>query len=524
MNRVVRLVQFHPLQERIVWVMKQVWLAYLLASVLVLCGITWGLPDHLYQGMSFQADENAAVYAVSHISFPAFNPEWYLVGTALFYQVYLIETILGATRLVNIDNFWIVFLGRLVSYVSALGAITLVFLLGRKLFDEWTGRLAAIILAVLPGFVINSHYFKADVPVTFWILAGLLAAYELVSSGKFSYVLILGLLVGYSGAVKYSAVMLFPAGLVALAMAHRALKPIAWIAYPASVAAGFIIGEPRVFLNYSDILIGIRTVSQLLTLGIPYHVGRPPALLDYPLNVFPLALSLPMWALTAFAFVWAIVKHGKRLLPIFTFMLFYYLLLANDNDRLVRYTVPLLPFAALFVAHLVASLRQLRNIHVVAVPAMVIVVAYTFIFSLSYVQVMAQTDPRVQASVWIKENIPRDVPLPTTSTHYTNYPDLPFLGYKRLEILYSIAQLRDAESPYLIVSEFAMRFYQEAIDHYPAQQQFFDYVRANYKEVVRFENSQQILGVDSKDGIKISEDWLHPNPRITILRRQTSPN
>jgi len=512
-----------PLRERFVSVLKQLWPAYLCASFLILYGFSWGLPDSLHL-FSFQADENAAVHSVQTMHFPSFDPRRYNWGTGLFYQAYLAKKIISLGGLLRTPDHRVFILGRIISYLSALGAITTTYLLGRRLFDEWTGRLAALILSVLPGFVVNSHYFKTDIPMLFWLLVAMLFAYELIASSRLGYVWALGLALGYAASIKYSAALLVPSGLVAIGMADWKLKPHAWLAFPVAVGIGFIIGEPRLFFNWRDIIAAVHWVKQLNATGQPYAIGRPPAWLDYSVNVLPLSLTLPMLALTGLAVLWAIAKGGKKLLPIWAFICPYYLLVSADNERLVRYTTPLLPFMALLVAYLIKSLREIHFVKQFALPAISIVLLYVFIFSFSYVQVMAQTDPRVQASNWIIQNIPKGGELPINKDHYTNFPDLPLLGYKRLEIDYNIEELQKAESPYLIFSEFGTRFYLEAIEHYPAHKKFFDYVNANYVDVVHFENSQRIFGIDSKATTRMAQDWLHPNPRITILRRETGAN
>src|SRR5579864_3301812 len=58
---------------------REVWPAYLLASILILYGFHWGLPN-AYADKSFQADENAAVWATGQIHFPSFNPRWFAFG------------------------------------------------------------------------------------------------------------------------------------------------------------------------------------------------------------------------------------------------------------------------------------------------------------------------------------------------------------------------------------------------------------------------------------------------------------
>jgi hypothetical protein len=500
---------------------QQLWPAYAVASILILSGFGWGLPDDRYTPGSYQADENAAVWAVSVIRPPGFNPHWFPWGTALFYQVYLVRKVLTLGGLIKLQGlYWIYVFGRLVSYASALGAITFLYLLARKLFDTSTARLAALILSVLPGFVINSHYFKTDVPMTCWLLATLLAAYQVIATGRRAHIVLLGLLVGYTTSVKYSAAVLVPASIAAILMARPRLeRGIPWLSYALSVAAGFLVGEPRILRDFREFFQAIQWVGSLNRAGMPYHVARPPAWIDYPVHVMPYALTLPMLLTAAIALFWVAYREGRRLLPIWVLLGCYAPLMFMDNWRLVRYNVPLLPFAALFVAYLARTMRSVPPLRWPALAGVSVLIAYAFLFSLSYVQVMAQTDPRVQASQWIERNLPKGEAVAVLRQRDLNVPELQLFGYSKQEVGYSATKLREAASNYLVLGEFGTRFFQEAIDHYPQHREFFDYVRDHYAEVAHFENSQQLLGIDSKKGDKLPQDWLHPNPRITIYRR-----
>lgn len=192
------------IREWLLEIVKQLWPAYLLASLLILCGFQWSLPS-TYQDKSFQADENGAVWAVNQIHFPHLNPHWFAWGTGLFYQVYLLRVIFTVSGLFPSSDYWMLVIGRLVVFASAMGVITALVVLARKMFDPWTAQLAAILLPVMPGFVINAHYFKTDVPMTFWMLVTMVAAYQLIETGAPRDVLLLGLLVGYTASIKYSA-------------------------------------------------------------------------------------------------------------------------------------------------------------------------------------------------------------------------------------------------------------------------------------------------------------------------------
>jgi hypothetical protein len=205
------------------------------------------------------------------------------------------------------------------------------------------------------------------------------------------------------------------------------------------------------------------------------------------------------------------------------FLAAYYALLSIDNWRLVRYTVPILPCAALFLAAFVMAFRKRCVAWRLGVAVVSALIIYAFIFSLSYVRVMAATDPRIQASRWIDEHVPKPQVIPEVSTFFLQVPQIELIGYKKLDVGVSIADLQKAKSPYLVVSEAATSPYFQAIDYYPKAKEFFRFIAANYSEVAHFENSQKLLFVDSKRGSKMPEDWLHPNPRITILTRNLQP-
>jgi Dolichyl-phosphate-mannose-protein mannosyltransferase len=516
------------LREFLLLIARNLWSAYLLASVLILIGFRWSLWNP-YQTMSFQADENGAVWAVNQMHFPHLNPHLFPFGTGLFYQAYVVKTLFTLGGLIHASNDWTIVMGRLLVYLSALGAITALFLLGRKLFDDWTGRLAALILAVLPGFVISAHYFRTDVPLVFWMLLTFLSAYQLILSGKSEYVLLLGLLVGYSASIKYNGAALLVSGCIAIVMASRRFqRHFSWTRYLGCAGAGFLLGEPAALWSPHAVLGAIRWMARINRTGNPYHFARPPAWIDYPLNVMPFSLTAPLLIATAVALVWVVVsKHRTVFLPMLGFLVAFYPSLAVDNSRIMRFTVPLLPIAALLVAALVGHLRQRRVMGKLALGMLSVLLVYAFLFSLSYVRVFAEVDPRIQASRWIIAHVPKDQPIPALVTHYLNIPQLGVIGYRKLDVA-SVGDLQKAASPYLILSEFSTSPYQQAKPYYSQHAElagyarFFEYVGQNYTEVAHFENSQTLLWIDSKSGSKLPQDWLQANPRITVLLRRNA--
>ena len=503
--------------------LRAIWPAYLLASALILWGFTWSLPDGHHIDKSFHADENAAVWAVNQIHFPGFNPHWFNFGTALFYQVYILRLLVSLGDLAPVGAPGVLLLGRAVVWASAMGLLTCVYLVGRVLFDTSTGRLAAIMLAVLPGFVINSHYFKSDIPMALCVVAAMLAGYRLLATGSIGWIYALGLLTGYGISTKYSAATMIPAGLVFVATSGPKVPKIrSLFIYTACLMAGFLLGTPRVLPDPREFLNALRLVRELGMDGTSGAIARGPAWRDYLTRISQLSLTFPMWFASVLGAVWLIVQRGKALLPVWVFLAAYTVLLAADNSRLFRYTVPLLPFASLFVAAAVSELRRSSRVAGrLATVAVCTLIAYAFLFTASYVRVMTSEDPRLQASRWIAEHVSPDAPFPVSTSHYLGAPQTQLWGHPKLDVETSVEKLQAAKSSYLAVSEYVTQRYEGAVADFPPVMRFFDYIRDNYAEVTSFENSQSLLGVDSKKGLIVTHDWLYPNPRITIFRRKT---
>jgi hypothetical protein len=247
--------------------------------------------------------------------------------------------------------------------------------------------------------------------------------------------------------------------------------------------------------------------------------GRLPSGVDYLVSVLPLSLTLPLLILAALALIVTLLRPRKPFVLLWVALLSSYAYLVIDNYRQVRYTIPLLPFLALLAAYAVTRWGGVKVAKFVGAGVFVAVVGYAFVFSLAYVQVMAQEDPRVQASQWVQANIPRDVPVVIADTGPSDSPQLELLGYTKVPAGQSVDAIRASESPYLIVSEFATREFVENPGNESDRVQLVELLKTDYVELVHFENSQAIGWIGTKTALRITHDWLHPNPRITILKR-----
>lgn len=442
-------------------------------------------------------------------------------GTALFYQVYVAKEIVSLGGLVALTDREPLVIGRVVVYVSALGALTAVFLLGRALFDAWTGRVAALLLAVSPGFAITAHYFKVEVPMLLWLLLATLVTFRARRTGRLRDAVAAGLLAGYAASTQYSGAVVVLAVFTALVQSplHVTQRVLAIVS--GAVAAGFLVGTPYALLTPWRLYDALRMDVTINRQGPAYTPGRPLAWLDYPLHVLPFALTMPLLIAAAVGLIVAIRTEGRRLLPLWVLLGAYALLLGLDNSRIVRATVPLLPFACLFAAHALGRLRRRSGCRIPSIVIAAGIASFGFVFTLAYVQVMAKQDPRINASLWIQHQIARGTPIAQSTTHYLDVPQLREIGYPTIEVAGNVQRLASADSRYLVLSDMELLPVQQALSHHPQAARFLAYIKKNYCEVVHFENSQSIMGVNAKvRGAKLPFDWLYPNPRITVLERR----
>jgi len=102
-------------------------------------------------------------------------------------------------------------------------------------------------------------------------------------------------------------------------------------------------------------------------------------------------------------------------------------------------------------------------------------------------------------------------------------PPLRDLGYRPVEVANDARRLGAAPSRHLVLSDLALLPSQQALSYHPSVAAFLTEVRRRFCEVVHFENSQKLLGLNAKvRHAKLPFDWLYANPRITILERRVA--
>ncbi|MEE8389353.1 MAG: glycosyltransferase family 39 protein, partial [Anaerolineae bacterium] len=366
--------------------------------------------------------------------------------------------------------------GRVLAALFDLGTVVMTFALGRQIYGENIGLLAAAFVAVMVLHVQQAHFTTADAPLAFFVLGSLLFAVRLAERGRPLDAWLAGVWAGLAMGTKSSAALLvLPLGAALLSGPAPAWKSRRWalrrgLECGAAALATFALTNPFALLEFSTFWRNVEEQSSIVwgVLDVPYtrqfHGTWP--------YLYPIVQQLRWgmgWPLGLLAFgglayaVWRAVRESPRqaewvllawVVPGFAFVGALYV-------KFPRYLLPLTPLLALYAACLLATLHQ--HSRRLASFLTYISLIYTFFHCLAFVSLYRSPHPWQVASEWFTDHAPQgavvaieqwDHPLPLDAAGY-DVRELPLFdedtGDDALEKWAEITTVM-AEADYVIVA------------------------------------------------------------------------
>ena len=382
------------------------------------------------------------------------NPHWFPLGSVLIYLLVLFRSILEPFGdFGTLEN--ISYVGRTLAALADVGSVLMVFLLGRRIFSQGAGLLAAGLTALAVVHIQISHFYRPEPFLVFFLLASFWAMLRVMDRGRMRDSLLLGAFVGLTVATKVSVLPLaFPLALAYLFRVHGALRSDPGMSpanairqvLPQALAGGaaslvvFFLVTPYALLDIAnfagDQVWQARNVAR--TAGIvPFtlqYVGETPLLYEIQQTaVWGLGIPLGIVAWGGLLFTMVKVFRGwsryKGEILLLAWAVPSIVLLAFFETKFLRYIFPVVPFLVLmgsgmlFSALAWARRRRdeassegavLANAASVLRPhlprivtgVMVVVVATTAFYALAFEGIYSRPHTAVQASDWINENVP----------------------------------------------------------------------------------------------------------------------
>ncbi len=315
-------------------------------------------------------------------------------------------------------------LGRLLSALADTVTVWLVYRLGRRLYGEGVGLLAAALLATTVLHIQLSHFYAFDVLMTTFLTASLLFAVRVAEGGGRRDALLAGAFAGLAVSSKFTAspvaLALIAAPLLAPEGTGRRRIEAILLSGLAALAA-FALTSPFSLLDWPWYLRSLQEQSRMVrgVVDLPYtRQYRNTSFLWYHLrNQLRYGMG---WTVGLAAFAggaWALLRALRRgIRPgegvLLTWVVPYFLIVNSFMVKFMRYFILLIPFLVLFGAALLVQLRRGLEARWGRRGAWVgrgligLVLAGGLLWALAFLQIYRGPLTRVEASEWIYRNLP----------------------------------------------------------------------------------------------------------------------
>jgi hypothetical protein len=301
------------------------------------------------------------------------------------------------------------------AFIGAIGAVV-VYLIGRRLFDNRVGLVAAILMAVSFLPVHWSHFATNDVAAMVAASVSLLGTAWILKGGGIAAYLLAGTGLGLACGTKYTAgVVLIPLLTAAFFRWREVGRGAVFglLAAGAVSVASFLIAAPPFLLDMQNSLEDMSRLS-FPGSGDP-KIGQASEN-GYLYYGWVLTWGLGWLACAAAAggTIWMAVRNRRVAWTLIPTLLAYLLFMGGQPAFFGRWLLPVFPFVVLFAAfgvtevsvHLASRFGASKAPLLVALTAVVALQSVVHVVHLN--RVLGLTDTRALAADWITENVPAD--------------------------------------------------------------------------------------------------------------------
>jgi len=315
-------------------------------------------------------------------------------------------------------------MGRAIS--AAMGTLTvwLIYFIARRVAGARAGLFAAALMATTVVHIAESHSFRVDLTMLFFVAAAWLFAMRIVERGRWSDYLWAGAAAGAALGSKYTGV--FIVGVIGVAHLLAPGRPqslrdvrgwLIWIARGVSplivCAVVFAVVNPMAFL-YPDNFFGDikeQITDPLTGVSKPIWIAQftdvQPQLYWFTTNLWwSLGPAFEVWGLLGVAaLIW---RRTPAALVAVSCPIIYFLAAGGTIAPMARYAMPLGPALAVSAGALSAFLLERRAWRTVGIVATILVLGTTALYALAYMNIYRQPDARLEASRFLATHVPPD--------------------------------------------------------------------------------------------------------------------
>ncbi len=447
-------------------------LAIAIGSALRFYGLNWGLPAHQYHPDEFEEAAYLQQMMINNTIISNYNQQpplilylsWPISILLKFFEIYVNNSLARD-----------VLAGRIINAFAGIISIYLVFALGKRLFSNLTGIIAAFLLAVIPLHVTNSRYMKQDVLLVMFVLACALAVFKSISLKKTRYLYLAGVFAGLAFCSKYSGAACAGIILSTAWLENNNFNFIPnWKKLGQSILAvavmvfSFFLSVPYVLIskeNFTDLMHGIRKESihaQSGHHGLSIDAWSQQGMFHFSRSLIPGMDLLPIVA--ALICIGFMLRRGNtRGLWLAAIVLFFYipaeLAHSKPPPQPDRYVLPCVPFIALLAAEMLQIIRPYLK-----KKTLIAGIALLLFFPLLRTILLASEltyDTRAKMTDWLYDNLPPGSKivrigaaayLPRIPQKLISVSAKKIIGRDKSKI---VEKLKNSSNDYLVVTNFS---------------------------------------------------------------------
>ncbi len=356
----------------------------------------------------------------------------YAAAFIFFNLLGIAPTISAFERLFFVNPSLFYLLARLTSALAGALQILVVYWIGKRVADQRTGLLAAAFMAVAVLSIQYAHYAKTDILAALFVSLALLGALRILKTPTPWAYLWCGLAIGFAVSTKYNAA---PA-LLFLLVAHFFVRrqsnhaQASFVLQPAdarlllgvgAMLFGFLLGTPYALLHPLDFLRELRHImileqitGQKIVLGYEQQSG-----------IGFLGMTMVKeygWMLLLLIVVATFALLAKRQPPfvlIFFFLFVYLLMLVVSRHLDYQYITMVTPLCSVIAARGLTTIPWFKPR--IQTLLAIVIVAWQLVRIVPYDVSLLGTDTRVQAGIWVEQNISPTATLLIDGPFYFHY-------------------------------------------------------------------------------------------------------
>jgi 4-amino-4-deoxy-L-arabinose transferase-like glycosyltransferase len=562
---------------RRLWSSPFAWLALIVLVGLAFrfYGLTIGFPFEYHVDESFLINKTLEMHQLGTLKPPTFD-----YPSFIYYLLLAGAYLIGLFKQTSLYDLYL--LGRVLSALFGSATIVVVYLIGKRFENVSTGLLAAAFYASTVTALRESHYYTPDSANTFFIALAIYFMLKVALGDNVRNYLYAGISIGLAAGSKYNGAFLVPVFCFAH-LARLAGNQSVWreaktdprkffkeLFSGSFVGAGvlsllvFWLTTPYALISRADFFKDVKKMSGALSNKIVeanHHYIGTPAYWYYLENLLFWAMGPVLEVACLLGFVYALVRHRRQDIVLALWVAIYFYVVGGWLNKAVRYTLPLLPFLAVFGAAMFVALYQhfslqgkLRMALMVAALG-AITLASSFLYSFAYMNVYRQPHPAIAATRWAFANIPDGASIllegptpherPQLDGRLMIYPDPSFdprshhYRFVYLEVPRFIDKNKDAEPlraelqttlagvDYIVMTT---RWYEGLVNSPEASSVIREYYQALASGSSDFVLIKEITVYPRLFGMNLKDDWAELNfrvfdhPKVWIFKRKSYPH